>query len=138
MVLIILELFLPTMGILAVAGVISFVLGSLLLFNESSGVAIRRSVIFASTVVLGGAILLVSYLIYRAHRNKVKTGYEGLLGEVGEAISKITTSGGKVFVHGEYWNAVADEPIKKGEKVVVKEIKGMNLIVKKYQEEKNE
>lgn len=132
MVLIILELFLPTMGVLAVAGIISFLLGSLLLFNESTGVTLQRSVIYTSTAVLGGAIILVSYLIYKAHKHHVRTGKEGLIGEIGEAITQINEKGGKVFVHGEYWDAISEEKIKKGEKIIVTGINDMVLIIKKF------
>ncbi len=132
MILIILELFLPTMGVLAVAGVISFILGSLLLYNKSSGVVLSTSVIITSTVILGGAILLVSYLIYQAHKRQVRTGQEGLMGEIGEAVTKINGKGGKVFVHGEYWNAYSDSTVKKGEQIIVEKTDGMKLKVKKY------
>ncbi len=134
MILIVLELFLPTMGVLAVAGVISFLLGSLLLFNQSSGIELRKSVILGSTITLGGAILLVSFLIYKAHRNQVKTGYEGLIGEEGEAVTDIEERG-KVFVHGEYWDAFAKEKIEKGSPVKVVGVRGMKLEVEKLKRE---
>ncbi len=136
MLLIILELFLPTMGVLAVAGIISFLLGSLLLFNEGTGVYINRSVIFTSTGILGAAILLVSMLVYRAHKRQVKTGFEGLVGEEGEALTEISLKGGKVFVHGEYWDAISDEPIEKGATIKVIETIGMKLKVIRSKEEK--
>ena len=132
MVLIVLELFLPTMGVLAVGGVISFLLGSLLLFNEGSGVYLNRSIIYTSTGILGVAILLVSYLVYKAHKNQVKTGFEGLIGETGEALTDIRPDGGKVFVHGEYWDAFSEEEIEKGSPIQVVQVTGMKLKVKKF------
>ncbi len=131
MVLIVLELFLPTMGVLAVGGVISFLLGSLLLFNRESGIYLDRSIIYTSTAILGLAILLVSYLVYKAHKRKIRTGFEGLIGEKGEAVSDISPEGGKVFVHGEYWDAYSDDPIEKGSEIEVVEVVGFKLKVRK-------
>ena len=63
---------------------------------------------------------------------KVKSGKEGLIGLKGETKKNITTNKeGKVFVHGELWNAIADEDINIGEKVEVSEVDNMTLKVKK-------
>ena len=58
----------------------------------------------------GGFTLLVSYLVVRSQRRKPSLGSEGLVGEIGEVKQQIApgSAGGKIFVHGEYWNAVAD------------------------------
>ena len=57
--------------------------------------------------------------VLRAHRAKVHGGSEGLVGEAGEAETYFAPGGkGKVFVHGELWNAVSDEAIQKGEGVM--------------------
>ena len=79
---------------------------------------------------LGAFVLFVAYVVLRVQRKKPYTGEEGLLGARGKAMSDIHTEG-KVFVHGEYWRAVSDEPIKKGEKIEVVESKNLDLKVRK-------
>ena len=59
-------------------------------------------------------------------------GIEALVGEEGKVIESIPEGGtGKVFIHGEYWNAESDEPIAKGEKVSVIGVEKLKLKVKK-------
>jgi membrane-bound serine protease (ClpP class) len=70
-------------------------------------------------------IFLMS-LALRARRNKVATGKQGLIGEVGVARTPLSPEG-KVFVHGELWNAVSSEPVELGEGVVVTRVDGLTL-----------
>jgi membrane-bound serine protease (ClpP class) len=69
-------------------------------------------------------------LAVRVHRERADTGMEGLIGLRGEARADLSPTG-QVFVRGEYWNAKSDEPVKKGEKVVVTAVEGLTLTVKK-------
>jgi membrane-bound serine protease (ClpP class) len=64
----------------------------------------------------------------RARRNKVVTGAEGLVGEIGIAQSVLSPNG-KVVVHGEFWDAVSVVPIPAGERVVVRQVDGLTLRV---------
>jgi membrane-bound serine protease (ClpP class) len=73
----------------------------------------------------------VSYLVFRAHKSKPALGFEGLVGEIGEVRAKLSPAG-KVFVHGEYWNAEGDAEIDIGEKVEVIGSKGMVLKVRRH------
>jgi membrane-bound serine protease (ClpP class) len=73
--------------------------------------------------------LLVT-LVVRARRSRVVTGSEGMAGETGVALSPIAEEG-KVFVRGEYWDAVSAEPIAAGERIVVTGVKGLKLTVKR-------
>ena len=73
-------------------------------------------------------MFLVS-LVVRARRNKVVTGEQGMIDAVGEARTSLEPAG-KVFVRGEYWDAVADQPVPAGERVRVVEVDGMVLKVK--------
>jgi membrane-bound serine protease (ClpP class) len=128
------ELFLPTFGILGVGGIVAFVLGSLLLFDTAdSDVTLDPNIVYAAGATLGGFTLLVSFLVVRSQRRKPALGQEGLLGEVGEVRQPIAVgaASGKVFVHGEYWNAVANEPIDRGERVEVVGVEGMRLTVRR-------
>ena len=72
---------------------------------------------------------VLSYAV-KAQLSKVRTGIEGLIGEEGTAKTDIKEKG-KVHVHGELWNAESDEPIAAGERVIVTEVKGMTVKVKK-------
>src|SRR5574341_633354 len=105
------EAFMPSFGVLGIGGVVSLTFGSLLLFDaENTGLAVDRSVIFTAALTLGAIVLAISYLGYRSQTAKPALGLEGLIGEIGEARTKLSPAG-KVFVHGEYWNARADGEI---------------------------
>jgi membrane-bound serine protease (ClpP class) len=118
-------------GILTVGGVISLVLGSLILLGgEGPAMHISRSVI--GTVVVTTVLFFVFVLgaAIRAQRRKPVTGAEGLVGEHGVALTDLAPSG-RVFVHGEYWEADAEERIDKGAKVRVDRVDGMRLRVRR-------
>ena len=113
------EAFFPSFGVLGVGGIISTALGSLLLFDsQNSDVGVDRSIVFTAVGTLGAFVLTVSYLVFRSQKSKPSLGVEGLIGEIGEVRGKLTPKG-KVFVHGEYWNAQAEGEIDVGEKVRV-------------------
>jgi len=117
-------------GLLTVGGLISLVLGSLMLF-KSADPAIRVSIdvimsMAAFTLIV--VALLVS-LVLRAHRSQVTTGTEGLIHKRGVARTEIDTQG-KVFVHGELWNAISDTPVAAGAAVEVVNVEGMTLRVR--------
>ncbi len=125
------EAFAPSFGVLGIGGIISLTLGSFFLFDtESSDLIVDRSIIFTTVATLGAFVLAVSYLVFRSQKSKPTMGLEGLLGEVGEVRGKLNPAG-KIFVHGEYWNAEADGEIDVGEKVEVVGYKGMSLKVKR-------
>lgn len=125
------EAFMPSFGVLGIGGVVSLTFGSLLLFDaENTGLAVDRSIIFTAALTLGAIVLAISYLVFRSQTAKPTLGFEGLIGEIGEARTKLSPAG-KVFVHGEYWNARADGEIEAGEKVEVVSCEGMNLKVRK-------
>jgi len=127
------ELFVPSFGILGVGGIVAFVLGSLLLFDTpDSTLTLDRSIVYAAAGTFGGFTVLVSYLVVRSQRRKPSLGREGLVGEIGEVKQQIApgSSAGKIFVHGEYWNAVADQIIAVGTRVEVVRVDGMCLTVR--------
>jgi len=72
--------------------------------------------------------MLLLSLAVRARRNKVETGKEGMIGETGTAFTALAPAG-KVFVHGEYWNAVSQVPVAAGARIRVKAIDGLVLTV---------
>ena len=125
------EAFMPSFGVLGIGGIVALTFGSLLIFDpESTGLALDRSIVFTAVGTVGSFVLIISYLVFRSQRSKPTLGVEGLIGEVGEARGALAP-GGKIFVHGEYWNAEADGEIAPGEKVEVIGIDGMTLKVKR-------
>jgi membrane-bound serine protease (ClpP class) len=125
------EAFLPSFGVLGVGGIVALALGSLLLFDtESSDLVVDRSIVFTAAGTVGAIMLALSYLVFRSQKLKPTTGMDGLIGEVGEVRNALAPAG-KIFVHGEYWNAQADESIDAGAKVRVVGYDGMALKVKR-------
>ena len=125
------EAFAPSFGVLGVGGIISLALGSFFLFDtEGSDLIVDRSIIFTAVATLGAFVLAVSYLVFRSQKSKPTLGMDGLIGETGEVKVKLTPTG-KIFVHGEYWNAQADREIDVGEKVEVVGYDGMSLKVQR-------
>jgi len=126
------EIKITSYGLLSVGGVVSLTLGSLMLF-ESPAPYFRVSLrVVLPTVFLTSAFFLIIVgLAIRAHRSQPATGQEGMVGLVGVAKSSLGPSGGKVFLHGEYWNAVSDEAIREGDEVQVLEVKNLRMKVRR-------
>ena len=123
------EAFLPSFGVLGIGGMISLALGSLLLFDTpTSDLMLDPTIVFTTVITLSAFILVVGYLVVKAQRSKPSLGVEGLLGEVGQ-VRVMLSPLGKIFVHGEYWNAEGDGEIEVGEKVRVVAVDGMKLKV---------
>jgi membrane-bound serine protease (ClpP class) len=72
--------------------------------------------------------MLLLSLVLRARRNKVVTGSQGMIGEIGTAVTPLAPDG-KIFVRGEYWNAVAPAPVAAGGRVRVIAIDRLKLTV---------
>lgn len=118
----ILEIKVQSYGILSVGGVIAMVIGSIMLIDAPIP-ELRPSLKFIIPVAIGLSLIFffLIYIAIRALANRIHTGKEGLVGEIGVARSDLTPKG-KVFVHGELWDAVADQEIPKGEEVKVVEV----------------
>jgi membrane-bound serine protease (ClpP class) len=131
LILFILEVKVSSFGMLAVGGIIALTLGSLMLFDSPVPfLRVSFDVIIPVVAISSAFIILALYLTIKAHRRKPITGREGLLGETGIAKSKIDPQG-KVFIHGEYWDAISDEIIPEGTRVKVTEVKDIGIKVKK-------
>ena len=128
------EAFIPAFGVLGIGGIISLALGSLLLFDTpDSDFAVDRSIVFTAVATLSAFVFAISYLVVRSQSAAPTLGMEGLIGKVGEARSKLSPNG-KVFVHGEYWNAQGDGEIEPGDRVKVVGYDGMRLKVVRLSE----
>lgn len=131
-ILFLLEIKIVSHGLLAIGGIISLLLGSMMLLKSGSSlefVRISRGVIISATIVSAFFFLFVVGFGIKAQRSKVVTGIEGLTGTIGEVMDMLAPTG-TVKVQGEIWNAesVAGN-IGKGEKVRIKEMKNLKLFV---------
>lgn len=132
LVLFVLEIKVLSHGVLTIGGIVSMVIGSLMLF-ESSEPMFKLSLYIILPVVIFTAMFFTATfsLAYKAYRRRPVTGSEGLVGQEGRAVSDITADGGTVKVRGEIWSAYSDETIKKGETVSVVSVSGLTIKVKK-------
>jgi membrane-bound serine protease (ClpP class) len=120
-------------GLLSIGGVISLTLGSLFLFRTAdSHLGVALGVLVPVVIIVSGFFLAVASLAIRAYQRKPQTGDQGILGEVGRVRQPIRPEApGKVFVHGEIWNARSLEILETGEIVEVVGIDHLLLTVKK-------
>ena len=118
-----------THGVLALGGIATLVIGALLLIDTPiPQMRVKLVTALAVSIPLGVITVFLMTIALRAHRNKVVTGVEGLVGEIGIARTALTPAG-KVFVHGEIWDAVSTSEVGLGQKVVVEKVNGLQLRV---------
>jgi membrane-bound serine protease (ClpP class) len=115
-------------GLIALGGIVSMVLGSLMLF-KSPAYRVSIGLIFFAAFLTAAFFLLALGAAYRTHRLKPTTGRQGLIGEIGEALRTLDPDG-QVAVHGEIWRAVSTRKVRKGEAVEVVDVDGLTLKVK--------
>ena len=130
MIFFILEIKITSYGMLTVAGVVCLVLGSLMLFKTPEP-ALRVSVQLITTLSIF-TLLVVGFLVFmvmRAQRLPVRSGAEGLTQEIGIARTALAPRG-KVFVHGELWEAESAEPVSAGEEVDIVAMNNLLLTVR--------
>jgi len=128
----VMEVLTPTYGPLTIGGIVSMFIGSTMLINSSSEfLQISKPLIFAVIGTTAAFFIFALGAAIRAMKSKPTTGKEGLTGTIGKAVGDINSGGGKVFIRGEYWNAVSDKKIKKDTEVEVVEVKGLKIKVKK-------
>ncbi len=125
-----LELKVPSHGALTVGGIVSMVLGSLMLFRQSADPFLRVSWTVLITMVGLSAVFFTAVisLAVRSQIRKPFSGAEGMVGETAVAVEDFDRNG-KVHVLGELWDARCSQPVRKGERVVVRRLEGMTLIV---------
>lgn len=136
-VLFLLDIKAPTHGALTTAGVASFIIGALVLFNSPGVPQFQRvsvPLVVATGVVIGLLFMVILMFALRALKVPIRAGIESLIGKTGTARSVVEGSGGQVQLGSELWTAEAvdsAESIRKGEKVEVVEVKGLRLKVRK-------
>lgn len=116
-------------GILTVGGIVLLTLGGLLLVDSPiPEMRVHIATALAVSIPLGGITAFLMSIALKARRNKVVTGEQGLVGETGVAQTALIPQG-KVFVHGELWDAVASDSLPVGQLIVVRRVDGLTLQV---------
>jgi len=125
------DAFAPTHGVLTAGGVIAFFLGLLMLFDRGEPY-LRLSLMWVlpATVVTALFFVFVAGAGLRAQRLPARAGAETMLGRVVPAMETIDPGGGKVFIEGEYWDAISAVPIAAGQAVEIVALNGLTLTVK--------
>ncbi|MEW6095489.1 MAG: nodulation protein NfeD [bacterium] len=138
-ILLLLEVFAPSHGILAIGGVVSLTFGSFMLIDSSAApfITISWKLILSMLIFTSVFFFIGIGAAIRAHRLKVTTGEEGIVGEIATAKTKISKEG-LVFAQGEIWNAVVEgeEVIEEEEKVKIVGMEGLKLKVRRLEEKK--
>jgi membrane-bound serine protease (ClpP class) len=128
-----LEIKVTSFGLLTIGGVISLILGSLMLI-DSPAPELQLSLSLVLSVVLGFTAIaaFLVRLALKAQTAPAVTGVEGLIGETGRALEPIAPGRpGRVHVHGEIWNAIANDTIASGDRTTVTDVHGLTLTVRK-------
>ena len=122
-------------GVLGAGGTVALVLGAVMLIDTPvPEMRIHWGTALAVALPFAAITLLLLSLVVRARRNKVETGVEGMIGETGSAITALTPTG-KVFVHGEYWDAVSSQPAAAGARIRVVAVERLKLTVEPVPEQ---
>jgi len=121
----------PSHGVLTFGGIVAFMLGSLMLFNTGdSTYRLPLSWVITATVLTAAFFAFVVGAGLRAQRNPVRVGKETMIGKSATALAPINATSGKVFIDGEYWNAISDSPIAQGSPAVITGFQGLTLLTK--------
>lgn len=130
------EAFTPTYGILLTGGAVSFFLGSLMLFQDLPE-EMQLSIYWlvpATVLTVAFFAWIVTYGI-RAQFGEHHTGLESMIGKDAKVVDDVGPDGGRVLFSGEYWNAVSDIAIKKGDPCTIVKFEGLTVTVKPKQEQ---
>ena len=125
----------PSFGIMGVSGAAALVIGLLVFFEEQSlptpALDLTWGLVIPSVLVFAALVFFLGQLVIRAQRTPAVTGREGMVGLTATAHTDIHPSGaGKVFVHGEFWDATTSGPVARGDRVRVLAVEGLMLRVR--------
>jgi membrane-bound serine protease (ClpP class) len=118
-----------THGVLAIGGIVTLTLGALMLVDAPiPEMRVHLLTALAVSIPLGVITVFLMSIAVKARANKVVTGSQGLIGEIGLAQTELSPQG-KVFVHGELWDAFSSAHIVSGQAVIVRQVDGLRLRV---------
>ncbi|MGM0547424.1 MAG: NfeD family protein [Bacteroidota bacterium] len=124
------EAFTPTFGLFIAGGSVSFFLGALMLFQDlPESMELSWAWLVPATIITALFFVWIVTEGIRAQFTESVTGKESMIGKRAEVTDRIDQTSGKVFIKGEYWNAVSDEIIEEGEQCEIVDIQGLKLTV---------
>ena len=128
-VLFILEIKVMSYGLLSLGGLASLIFGALLLVKtDAPFLRVSLSFIVPTAVLVGTVLMTLTWIAVKTKRRRAVTGAEAMVGTIALAQTDVAPKG-RVFVHGEIWEAVSDEPIREGEEAKIKGVSGLTLKV---------
>jgi len=131
-ILLILEAFIPSLGLLGFGGFVAFICGLVVMINSDIDTLYGLS--FGAIAALGCLIFLsfavFGFFAYRSFRKKITTGAEAMIGQIA-AVTSWNDTKGKVVFEGEDWRAISQTSLKKGDIVRITELNKMTLTVEK-------
>ncbi len=124
----------PSFGLMGLSGAAALVVGLLFFYEEQSlptpALNLNIGLVIPTVIAFAALVFFLGQMVLRSHRNPPVSGPEGLIGQVATARTDFAAGDtGTVFVHGEYWNAVAAAPVREGERVPVLDLDGLTLTV---------
>ncbi len=123
------EIFVSSFGIIGIGGVIAFIIGSVMLFDlDDPNYHLTWTLIFAMSFISIGFFFMVLMLVFRAHKQAIITGKEGLIGSEGLVLS-VMNEQVVVSILGEIWDAQSPVMLNKGDRVKVTAVHGLKLMV---------
>jgi membrane-bound serine protease (ClpP class) len=128
--LLLVEVKVPSFGVLGVGGIVALAAGSVMVTSEVPGIAVDYRLLLPVVAAFGAVVLALGRLAVQAQRLASVTGVEGMIGEAGRALTAIVPgTPGQIRVHGEIWRAMSDETIAAGAAVRVVAVRGLTAIV---------
>lgn len=128
------EAFTPTFGVLVAGGAVAFFLGALMLFQDMpESMSLSFAWLIPSTIIMVLFFIWIGFEGIRAQFTSSITGVNAMIGKTAKVIDEVSPTGGRVFVMGEYWNAISEELITKGEKCRIVEVDKLTLKVVKHE-----
>ena len=128
--LLILEIKIPSFGVLGLGGILSLVVGLLMLPGDVPGVALRPGVVMPVALAMSAILVFLGRLALRSHRQPAATGARAMIGCRGHALAAMSPDRpAQVAVHGEIWTATTAAPVAEGDLVKVVGVDGLTLRV---------
>ena len=122
------DVYATTHGVLTIGGIAAFLIGSMMLFNRADPLfRLSLNYIIPATLVTAAFFVFVIGKGLRAQRLPVKVGKETLIGKTVTALTPIDSRSGRIFVEGEYWNAVSETPIEKDQQAEIAAVQGLTV-----------
>lgn len=128
--LLVLELKVPSFGVLGIGGTISLLVGSIMMTRGVPGVSVSLSLVVPVAIGMAAIVLFLGRLALRAQRQPPATGIESFIGQQGRALSALGPGAeGQIDIHGEIWRALSAVAVLPGQAVRVREVRGLTLFV---------